>query len=63
MTVSTMATPLRPLNNLVAPAIAVEWTPHTSGSRVGESQKTLNTLASAIAAGLAKARGQMGGHS
>ena len=63
MIVSTLATPLRPLNNLVAPAIAVEWTPRTAGSRAGESQKTLNTLASAIAAGLARARGQMGAHS
>jgi N-acetylmuramoyl-L-alanine amidase len=63
MSVSTLATPLRPLNNLVAPAIAVEWTPRAGGSRVGESQKTLNTLASAIAAGLAKARVQMGAHS
>ena len=62
MTVSTLATPLRPLNNLVAPAIAVEWTPRVGGSRAGESQKTLNTLASAIAAGLAKGRGQMGAH-
>ena len=62
MTVSTLATPLRPLNNLVAPAIAVEWTPRAGGSRAGESQKTLNTLASAIAAGLVRARGQMGAH-
>jgi N-acetylmuramoyl-L-alanine amidase len=63
MTVSTLATPLRPLNNLVAPAIAVEWTPRTGGSRVGESQKILNALASAIAAGIAKARSQLGAHS
>jgi N-acetylmuramoyl-L-alanine amidase len=63
MPVSTLATPLRPLNNLVAPAIAVEWTPHAGGARVGARQKTLNALASAIAAGLAKARGQMGAHS
>jgi N-acetylmuramoyl-L-alanine amidase len=63
MPVSTLATPLRPLNNLVAPAIAVEWTPRIAGLRTGENQKTLNSLASAIAAGIAKARGQMGAHS
>lgn len=63
MTVSTLATPLRPLNNLVGPAIAVEWTPRVGGLRMGESQKTLNSLASAIAAGIAKARAQMGAHS
>jgi N-acetylmuramoyl-L-alanine amidase len=63
MTVSTLATPLRPLNHLAAPAIAVEWTPRTGSSRLGESQKTLSALASAIAAGIAKARGQLGAHS
>jgi len=63
MTVSTLATPLRPLNNLVAPAIAVEWTPPTGRWRVGENQKTLNALASAIATGIARARWQMGAHS
>jgi N-acetylmuramoyl-L-alanine amidase len=63
MTVSTLATPLRPLNNLVSPAIAVEWTPRSSSSRIGESQKTLNLLASAIATGIARVRWQMGAHS
>jgi hypothetical protein len=63
MTVSTLATPLRPLNNLVAPAIAVEWTPRTGRSRVGENQKTLNALVSAIAAGIARVRWQIGSHS
>jgi N-acetylmuramoyl-L-alanine amidase len=58
--VVTLAAPLRPLNNVVAPAIAVEWAPGTEGRQSLENQKLENTLASALASGIAKVRGQMG---
>ncbi len=56
-----LAAPLRPLNNLVTPAIAVEWAPGAGGWQPLEKQKLENTLASALASGIAKVRGQMGG--
>ena len=51
------AAPLRPLNNLVVPAIAVEF---AAMAKASENQKTENALASAIASGIALARGQLG---
>lgn len=53
-----LTTPLRPLNNLTAPAIAVEWAPESPQSL--ESQRLRTTLASALAQGLVQARGQIG---
>src|SRR5262249_40858410 len=54
-----LTTPLRPLNNVTAPAIAVEWAAESPQSL--ENQKVRATLASALAAGLAQARERMGG--
>lgn len=51
------AAPLRPLNNLVIPAIAVEF---AAMAKPSENQKTENALAAAIASGIAQARGQLG---
>jgi N-acetylmuramoyl-L-alanine amidase len=53
-----LTTPLRPLNNLTAPAIAVEWASENSQSF--ENQRVRATLASALAAGLVQARERMG---
>jgi N-acetylmuramoyl-L-alanine amidase len=51
------AAPLRPLNNLVVPAVAVEF---AAMAKPSENQKTQTALASAIASGIAQARGQLG---
>jgi N-acetylmuramoyl-L-alanine amidase len=53
-----LTTPLRPLNNVTAPAIAVEWAPESPQSL--ESPRLRSTLASALAAGLVQARERMG---
>lgn len=58
--VASLRVPLRPLNNIVAPAIAVELTPERGELRSLESSKRQNSVASAIAAGIAQMRGQMG---
>jgi N-acetylmuramoyl-L-alanine amidase len=62
LTVASLGMPLRPLNNIVAPAIAVELAPESDDPQALESQKRHNTVASAIAAGIAQVRGQMGVH-
>jgi N-acetylmuramoyl-L-alanine amidase len=59
--VASLAAPLRPLNNLVPPAIAVEWATGRETLHPSENQKTLLTLALAIASGIARARGQLEG--
>jgi N-acetylmuramoyl-L-alanine amidase len=53
-----LTTPLRPLNNVTAPAIAVEWAPENPQSL--DSQRLRTTLASALASGLAQARERIG---
>lgn len=53
-----LTTPLRPLNNVTAPAIAVEWAPESPQSL--ESQRLRTTLASALASGLVQARERIG---
>ena len=58
--VTTLRVPLRPLNNIVAPAIAVELAPERGELRSLESQRRHNAVASAIASGIAQMRGQMG---
>src|SRR5260370_3819907 len=55
--VSWFAAPLRPLNDLVIPAIAVEF---ASVSRQSENQKIETALPSSIAAGIGAGRGQLG---
>jgi N-acetylmuramoyl-L-alanine amidase len=49
------------LNNIVTPAIAVELTPDGDEAQSLENQKRQNTVAAAIASGIAQVRGQMGG--
>src|SRR5260370_19279017 len=53
--------PLRPLNNIVAPAIAVELAADQNEVHGLYSTKLQNSVASAVAAGIARSRGQSGG--
>lgn len=57
--VSVLASPLRPLNNVVAPAIAVELAPGVQPPQT--TLKLREAVASAIAEGIAQARAQSGG--
>jgi N-acetylmuramoyl-L-alanine amidase len=57
-----LAMSLRPLNNVVAPAIAVEWAPGPEDLHAPRLQKIGNTLAAAIAAGIAEGRSQGAEH-
>jgi len=50
---------LRPLNNITAPAIAIELAPDPANVEDISSQKFQNNLAAAIAAGVAQARAQL----
>ena len=61
LTVSSLAMPVRPLNNLVIPAIAVEMAPETGDPQSLENLKRQNTVAAAVAAAIAQVRGQLGG--
>jgi len=55
-----MTTPLRPLNNVAAPAIAVEWATGQQSLKPQQMQKLETALASSIAAGIVQARHQIG---
>jgi N-acetylmuramoyl-L-alanine amidase len=48
------------LNNIVAPAIAVELAPEQDDLQSLESQKRQNTIATAIAMGIVQIRSQIG---
>jgi N-acetylmuramoyl-L-alanine amidase len=61
LTVANLTVPVRPLNNLAAPAIAVELTPEISDPQSLENLKRQNTAAAAVAAAIAQVRGQLGG--
>jgi len=54
--------PLRPLNNIVAPAIAIELAMKAGELRAPDSLKMQDAVATAVAAGIATSRGQMGVH-
>jgi N-acetylmuramoyl-L-alanine amidase len=54
--VASLAAPVRPLNNLITPAIAVEWTPGAEELRPPQLQKLGSVLASAMASGILQAR-------
>lgn len=56
--VASLAAPVRPLNNLITPAIAVEWAPGEEELRPPQLQRLENALASAIASGIIQARSQ-----
>jgi N-acetylmuramoyl-L-alanine amidase len=60
LTVVTLGMPLRPLNNIVAPAIAVELAPEEGDQQSLESQKRQNSVATAIALGIVQVRSQIG---
>jgi N-acetylmuramoyl-L-alanine amidase len=60
LTVASMGLPIRPLNNIVAPAIAIELAPDGDDMQSLENQKRQDTIAAAIASGIAQVRGQMG---
>ena len=59
-TVATFGIPIRPLNNIVVPAIAVEVAPVGDDPQSLESPQRNNGISSAIATGIAQLRGQIG---
>ena len=58
LTASTLSTPLRPLNNINAPAIAIELALDSSDSQDVMAQKFQTQVASAVAAEIAQQRSQ-----
>jgi N-acetylmuramoyl-L-alanine amidase len=62
ISVAMLGIPIRPLNNIVAPAIAVELAPEGDDLQSLESSKRNANVAAGIAAAIAQVRGQMGGH-
>jgi N-acetylmuramoyl-L-alanine amidase len=60
MSVREMTTPLRPLNNITAPAIAIEWATGSQSLKPQQMQKLEAALASSIAAGIVQTRHQIG---
>jgi hypothetical protein len=62
LTVATLGMPIRPLNNVAGPAIAVELAPEGDDSQSVESAKRNNSVALSIAAAIAQWRGQIGAH-
>ncbi len=60
MNVATLGIPIRPLNNIIVPAIAVELAPEGNDLQSLESSRRNAGIASAIASGIAQVRGQIG---
>ena len=60
MTVAALGLPIRPLNNIVVPAIAVELAPEGDDLQSLESSKRNAGIVAAIATGIAQIRGQVG---
>lgn len=61
LTVSVLGVPIRPLNNVIAPAVAVELAPDGPDLQSVDNGKRDSGVASAIASAVAQLRGQMGG--
>jgi len=59
LTAVNLNMPVRPLNNVISPAIAVEITPEIGNTQVLEAGKRENTVASAIAMAVAQVRDQL----
>jgi N-acetylmuramoyl-L-alanine amidase len=59
--VARLGVPLRPLNNIAVPAIAVELAPDENDPQSFESQKRHNNIATAIAVGIVQIRSQLEG--
>ncbi|HKR96246.1 MAG TPA: N-acetylmuramoyl-L-alanine amidase [Candidatus Angelobacter sp.] len=60
MTVAALGLPIRPLNNIIVPAIAVELAPEGDDLQSLESSKRNAGIVAAIAMGIAQVRGQIG---
>jgi len=60
LTITSLGLPLRPLNNIVIPAIAVELAPEVDDAQSLENQKRLNVVATAIAMAIVQIRSQSG---
>jgi N-acetylmuramoyl-L-alanine amidase len=60
LTVVSLAVALRPLNNIIAPAIAVELAPDENDLQSLENQKRQANVAAAIALGILQVRSQIG---
>jgi N-acetylmuramoyl-L-alanine amidase len=60
VTVANLGVPLRPLNNIATPAIAVELAPDEDDLQSLESQKRQTNVAIAIALGIVQVRSQIG---
>jgi N-acetylmuramoyl-L-alanine amidase len=60
LTVASLAVALRPLNNIIAPAIAVELAPDENDLLSLENQKRQANVAAAIALGILQVRSQTG---
>ena len=60
LAVANLGVSLRPLNNIIPPAIAVELVPEEDDLQSLESQKRQNSVATAIALGIVQARPQIG---
>jgi N-acetylmuramoyl-L-alanine amidase len=60
LTVVSLAVALRPLNNIIAPAIAVELAPDENDLLSLENQKRQANVAAAIALGILQVRSQIG---
>jgi N-acetylmuramoyl-L-alanine amidase len=60
LTVVSLAVALRPLNNIIAPAIAVELAPDENDLQSLENQKRQANVAAAIALGILQVRSQTG---
>ena len=61
LAVMSLSMPVRPLNNVAVPAIAVEVAPDEADPQSMESPRKQNNVAAGIALGIAQIRSQLGG--